>query len=681
MKKTFLALLLLTAFFSLVNAQPNFNINELINVKRVGDPQLSPDGRKIAFTIGVVDKAANRTLTQIYTVSPDGSNLKQLTNAERSSSSPRWSPDGKHIAFTTGGQIWVMEEDGDDKEQVTKISTGAGNPVWSPDGSLIAFNSEVYPECNSDDCNKAEDAKVEGSKVQAKVTERLLYRHWTEWRDRKRTHVFVVSSKGGIARQITMGDWDSPPYAASSGVDYAFSPDSKEIAFLRNPDKVEAISTNSDIYVVSLNGGEAKNITVKNRGYDASPVYTSNGKYILFRSQATAGFEADRWRIMRFDRKSGETVELTRGFDLQVDEMTVSPDNSTVYFTAGDRGNAPIFSVPLEPDFRLRIATFVKKVLTSNTISSLNISPDGKTLVFAENSMISPTEIMKANINGDGVSAVTKVTNDYMGKYRLQKPEELEWKGAVNTKIHGYMLKPANFDASKKYPLIVLIHGGPQGAWNNNWGYRWNPQIFANAGYMVFMPNPRGSTGYGQKLVNEVSADWGGKAFVDIMNGVAEAIKNPNIDKERIGAAGASYGGYMVNWILGHNNDPRFKFKTFVSHAGVYNLESMATVTEELWFVDWEFKGTPWENPVNYKKWSPHLFAKNFKTPTLVIHGEIDYRVPVDQGLQLYTTLQRQNVPSKLVYFPDEGHWILKPQNSEFWFGQVLDWFGKYLKP
>jgi len=681
MKKIFLALLLLTAIVSFVNAQPNFNINELINVKRVGDPQLSPDGKKIAFTIGVVDKAANRTLTQIYTVSPDGSDLKQLTNGEKSSSSPRWSPDGKHIAYTTGGHIWVMEGDGDDKEQVTKISTGAGNPVWSPDGNLIAFNSEVYPECKSDDCNKAEDAKVESSKVQAKVTERLLYRHWTEWRDRKRTHVFVVSRKGGIARQITMGDWDSPPYAASSGVDYAFSPDSKEIAYLRNPDKVEAISTNSDIYVVSLNGGEAKNITVNNRGYDASPVYTSDGKYILFRSQATEGFEADRWRIMRYDRKTGQTVELTRGFDLQVDEMTVSPDNSTVYFTAGDRGNAPIFSVPLEPDFRLKIATFVKKVLTSNTVSNLNISPDGRTFIFAQNSMTSPTEIMRANVSGDGISAVTKVTNDYIGKYRLQNPEELEWKGAVNTKIHGYLLKPANFDSSKKYPLIVLIHGGPQGAWNNNWGYRWNPQLFANAGYMVFMPNPRGSTGYGQKLVNEVSADWGGKAFVDIMNGVAEVIKNPNIDKERIGAAGASYGGYMVNWILGHNTDPRFKFKTFVSHAGVYNLESMATVTEELWFVDWEFKGMPWENPVNYKKWSPHLFAKNFKTPTLVIHGEIDYRVPVDQGLQLYTTLQRQNVPSKLVYFPDEGHWILKPQNSEFWYGQVLDWFAKYLKP
>lgn len=681
MKKLLFAFLLIPAMFAFAGAQPNFNINELINVKRVGDPQLSPDGKKIAFTIGVVDKEANRTLTQIYTVSLDGSDLKQLTNEKRSSSSPRWSPDGKHIAYTSGGQIWVMEDDGDDKGQITNISTGAANPVWSPDGKLIAFNSDVYPECTTDECNKTEDEKAESSKVQAKVTDRLLYRHWTEWRNRKRAHVFVVSNKGGTARQITTGDWDSPPYGAATGTDYAFSPDSKEIAFLRNPDKVEAISTNSDIYTVSLSGGEAKNITVNNRGYDASPVYTADGKYILFRSQATEGFEADRWRIMRYDRKSGETVELTRGFDLQVDEMTVSPDNTTVYFTAGDRGNAPIFSVPLDPDFRQKIATFVKKVMTSNTVSSLSVTPDGRNFIFVENSMTSPNEIMKAAVNGSNVSAVTRVTNDYIGKYKLQKPTEIEWKGAMNANVHGYMLKPANFDASKKYPLIVLIHGGPQGAWNNNWGYRWNPQLFANAGYVVFMPNPRGSTGYGQKFVNEISADWGGKAYTDIMNGVAEVIKDKNVDKERIGAAGASYGGYMVDWILGHNTDPRFKFKALVSHAGVYNLESMATVTEELWFVNWEFKGMPWENPVNYKKWSPHLFAKNFKTPTLVTHGEIDYRVPVDQGLQLYTTLQRQNVPSKLVYFPDEGHWIMKPQNSEFWYGQVLDWFGKYLKP
>jgi dipeptidyl aminopeptidase/acylaminoacyl peptidase len=295
--------------------------------------------------------------------------------------------------------------------------------------------------------------------------------------------------------------------------------------------------------------------------------------------------------------------------------------------------------------------------------------------------MAVPSEIMRANTNGSGLTPLTMDNATGLASFALQKPEEMNWKGGLNQNIHGFLLKPAKFDPARKYPLIVLIHGGPQGAWNDNWGYRWNPQIFANQGYVVFMPNPRGSTGYGQKFVNDVSADWGGKAYTDIMNGVAEVTKKPFIDKTRIGAAGGSYGGYMVDWILGHNNDPRFKFAAFVSHAGVYNLESMATTTEELWFVNWEFKGMPWENPVNYNRWSPHKFAKNFATPTLITAGELDYRVPYDQSLQLFTTLQLKGVDSKLIMFPDEGHWILKPQNSEFWYTNVMDWFKKYLRP
>lgn len=679
MKRFFFPFIVLAFLVFNVQAQISFTVDDLMKIRRVGDPQISPDGKMVAFTIGDVNISANRTVTQIYTIPVAGGTAKQVTSGDRSNSSPRWSPDGNRLAFTTGGQIWTMNADGSNRKQVTTISTGAGNPIWSPDGKWIAFSSDVYPECKGDDaCNKAEDEKAENNKVQAKVTERLLYRHWTEWRDRKRTHVFVVSSNGGTARLITNGDWDSPPYAASTGVDYAFSPDSKEIAYLRNPDKIEAISTNSDIYVVSLDGSTARNITEKNKGYDVSPVYTSDGKYIIYRSQSTAGFEADRWRIMRYNRQTGESVELTQGFDLQAEELTISPDNKTIYFTAAQRGLSPIFTVPVEPDFRLRIATHVKPLISEGFNSNLNISADGKTLVFVSSSITSPNEIFTAEAKSN--SKVTKLSSGNSVLSFLQKPEEIEWKGALNKTIHGFITKPANFDPNKKYPLLVLIHGGPQSAFNNSWGYRWNPQIFANAGYIVFQPNPRGSVGYGQKFVDEISADWAGKVYIDLMNGVAAIIKKPYIDKTNIGAAGASYGGYMIDWILGHNNDPRFKFKALHSHAGVYNLENMSTVTEETWFPAWEFKGMPWENPVNYQKWSPHRFANNFKTPTLITQGEIDYRVPVDQSLQLFTTLQLKGVESKLIVFPDEGHWILKPQNSIFWYGQVLGWFEKHLK-
>lgn len=674
----FLSLLfvLTFAFIQRANAQQQFTINDLIKVRRIGDPRISPDGKTIAYTIGEVNKEANRTLTHIYLIPLMGGEAKQITTGDRSSSQPRWSPDGKKIAFVTGGQIWVMDADGDDKKQITKISTGAGNPVWSPDGRWIAFSSDVYPECSNDDCNAKKDEEAEKSKVQAKVSDRLLFRHWDEWRDKKRTHVFVVASDGsGVARDITPGDYDSPPYAAGTGVDYAFSPDSKEIAYLRNPDKVEAISTNSDIYVVSVNGGEAKNITAANKGYDVSPAYTSDGKYIVYRSQATAGFEADRWRIMVYDRQTKRAKEVTVGFDLQADEAIVSPDSKTIYFTAGERGLSPIYKVDIN-------GGKIEKVIKGGFNSSLQITPDGETLVFVRSSLAQPAGIARSFTKRNNEQEATHVYHSQLTEFKLQEAEDVDWIGGANAKVHGYLIKPANFDASKKYPLIVLIHGGPQGAWSNNWGYRWNPQVFANAGYVVFMPNPRGSTGYGQQFVNDVSADWGGRAFVDIMNGVAEVLKkNSYIDKNRIGGAGASYGGYMVDWILGHNTDPRFKFTTLVSHAGVYNLESMAAATEETWFTAWEFKGMPWNNPVLYNKWSPNKFAKNFKTPTLVTCGQLDYRVPYDQSLQLYTTLQLQNVPSKIIIFPDEGHWILKPQNSEFWYNNVLDWFGKYLNP
>ncbi len=674
MKRFIVAIsMLVLGLASMAVAQQNrpFTIEELLKVRRVADPQVAPDGKSVAFTIGDVNFDGNRAVNQIYLVSLAGGEIKQLTSGDKSSSAPRWSPDGKKIAYVTGSQIWVMDHDGDDKKQVTTISTGAGGPVWSPEGSWIAFTSEVYPECKDDDCNKQKDEAADKSKVKAHITERLLFRHWDEWRDAKRTHVFVVPVKGGVARDLTPGDFDSPPYGAASGVDYAFSPDGKEIAFLRNPDKVEAISTNSDIYVVSLSGGAANNITIRNKGYDAGPVYTRDGKSILYRSQATEGFEADRWRLMKYNRATGSSTEITRGFDLQVDELALSPDGNFVYFTAGERGSHPVYKVSLQ-------GGRPQKVIGDVYAGGLQVAPDG-TLVFASSSIAAPPEIYRGNAGS--VIPLTRINSELMAPHNLKRAEEMEWTGALGKKIHGFVVKPSNFNAGKKYPLLVLIHGGPQGAWNNSWSYRWNPAVFADAGYVVFAPNPRGSTGYGQQFVNEISADWGGKAYTDIMNGVADVVRrNSFIDKNRIGAAGASYGGYMINWIEGHNNDPRFRFKVLVSHDGVYNLTSMYGATEELWFTDWEFKGTPWTNPAMYQRWSPHNFVNNFKTPILIIHGELDYRVPIGESLQLFTAVQRKGIDSKLLIFPDEGHWVLKPQNSQLWYRTVIGWIDRYLK-
>jgi dipeptidyl aminopeptidase/acylaminoacyl peptidase len=666
----------LTAFATIGAAQATrrFTVEDLLKVRRVGDPQISPNGRRVAFTIGDVNWDVNKVVTQIYVMKIDGSDLKQLTNGPTSATAPRWSPEGKRIAYVNGSQIWTMEDDGDHKDKVTKISTGAAAPVWSPDGKWIAFTSEVHPDCSDDDCNKKKDDAAESSKVKAHITTRLLFRHWDEWRDVKRTHVFVVSSQGGTARDLTPGDFDSPPYAAASGIDFDFSPDSKELAYIRNPDKVEAISTNSDIYVLPLSGGPAKNITAGNRGYDVGPIYTRDGKYIIYRSQARAGFEADRWRLMSYNRATGASTEIAKKFDLQVEEVALSPDGNYAYFTAGERGRLPIYRVPLggaEP----------QKMVPDVSATGLQITPDGKSLVYAHSTMAKPVEIFRTDIDEGSAAQLSNANGTSMSPFGLRNAEEVDWQGAGGTKIHGFIVKPANFDASRKYPLAVIIHGGPQSAFNDSWGYRWNPQIWANNGYVVFLPNPRGSTGYGQRFVDEISGNWGGKPYIDIMNGVADLLRdNSFIDRNRIGAAGASYGGYMINWIEGHNNDPRFRFKVLVSHDGVYNLESMYGATEELWFTDWEFKGTPWTNPMMYARWSPNKFVKNFKTPILVIHSELDFRVPFGEGLQLYTAAQRMGIDSKLLVFPDEGHWVLKPQNSQLWYHTVQDWMDKYLK-
>ena len=678
-----LATSLMIAVFALVpiaaaqQKDQKFTIDDLLKVRRVGDPQVSPNGQMMAYTITDVDKAANRSLTQIYLVPIGGGESRQLTNADRSSSAPRWSPDGEKLAFISARdgspQVWTMDVSSGALKKITNISTGASDPIWSPDGKMIAFTSEVYPECTTDECNNRRQQQAEESKVKAKIADRLLFRHWNAFKEGKRTHVFVVSVDGGEARDLTPGDFDAPPFSLGGPTDYAFSPDAKELAFARNTDKVEAISTNGDIFVVPVKGGAPRRITGTNPAADLSPLYSPDGRYLAYRAQAKPGFESDRWRLMLYDRQTRRARSLTEQIDAWVEGFTFSRDGQIIYLVATERGRQPVYSVSVS-------SGAIKKIIPNGFNDDVKITADGRTLVFTRSSATRPSEIFSANADGSGATQITKTNEAFLAPYNFKPAEELTWTGGLGAKVSGFIVRPPNFTRGRRYPLIVLIHGGPQGAWNDAWSYRWNPQVFAAAGYVVFMPNPRGSTGYGQRFVDEISGDWGGKVFTDIMNGVAHVISQGYVDRNRIGAAGGSYGGYMVNWIEGHNNDPRFQFKALVSHAGVYNLTSMYGATEELWFPEWEFKGTPWTNPVMYERWSPHMFVRNFRTPMLVIHGELDYRVPIGEGLQMFTALQKQGVESKLLYFPDEGHWILKPQNSALWYNMVIDWFDKYLK-
>lgn len=662
-------------------SRTSFTVEEMLKLQRVADPQLSPDGRWVAYQVSSPDVAANRSRTQIYVVPAAGGEPRRLTDGAANASAPRWSPDGRRLAYTTGGQVWTMKPDGSDREQVTDLSSGAADPVWSPDGRLIAFASDVYPDCADDACNRRRDEEAARNPVKARVAERLLYRHWTDWKGGKRTHVFVVPSGGGAERDLTPGDWDAPPFSLGGPAEYAFSPDSKELAYASNTDRMEATSTNSDIFVVAVAGGEPRRITGDNRGADSSPVYSPDGRFIAYRSQATPTFEADRWRLMLYDRNARRAREVLPRFDANVEGFVFAPDSRSVYFVSGERGEQPVFNAPLE-------GGGAPAKLLGGFNDDVKISADGRFLVYTRSTAAAPTEIYTARLDGvvppgrGGIQGapLTRANDAQMARFGLRAAEEVTWAGAAGAKVSGWLFRPPDFDPSKRYPLVVLIHGGPQSVWNNNWGYRWNPQIYAARGYVVLMPNPRGSVGFGQQFTNEISGDWAGKAYTDIMNGVVKVAAMPFVDRRNVAAAGASYGGYMVNWLLGHNDHPAVRFKTLVSHAGVFNLTSMYGATEELWFPEWEFKGTPWENPALYDRWSPHRFAARFRTPTLVTHGELDFRVPVDQGLQLFTYLQRQGVESRLVVFPDEGHWILKPANSLFWYTTVLDWLDAHMK-
>lgn len=658
-------------------AKHPITFDDMIKMHRVAEPQISPDGKWVVYTVATPDMDANRNVTNIWMVSASGGAAAQLTQSGHDSS-PVWSPDGKTIAFLSsrGGeaQVYVLSLEGGEAQRLTKLSTGADFVKWSPDGKTIAFTSSVYPDCKDDDCNKKRDEENEKSKVKAHLAERLLYRHWTHWNEGKRSHLFVIPAGGSAApRDLTSGaDYDVPPDQRGGPADINFSPDSREICFTAVTDKMEAISTNGDLFTVPVAGGEIKRITTQ-PGFDGGPAYSPDGKYIAYHAQLTAGYESDRWRVMLYDRQTGKIENLTEGFDRSADELAWSADSKSIYFTAENETQKPLYQMAPRPGAE------PKTILADTYNASFSLSGTGKTMAFERTSLTMPAEVFTASNDGSGVRQLTHHNNAILATLEMNPQETFWFAGAEGTRIEAMLIRPPKFDANKKYPLLVLLHGGPQTMWSNAWGYRWNEQVFSAPGYVTLMINRRGSTGYGQKFTDEITNDWGGKAFVDVMNGVDYALKKyPFIDGTRMAAAGGSYGGYMANWLATQNG----RFKAIVSHAGVYDKVAMYA-TDELWFVEHDMQGTPWSNPEGYHKWAPVTYAGElgkFKTPTLVICGERDYRVPYTQSLEFFNALQRQGVPSKLVVFPDEGHWILKPQNAQFWYKTFFDWLALYLK-
>lgn len=662
-------------------------IEDLFRVKRVADPQISPDGTRVAYVVTEVLKAENRTNADVWVMNADGSGEpRRLTSSPKRDAHPRWSPDGKWIAFESARdgvpQIFLLPVDGGEAKKLTMISTGAGQAIWAPDGKSIAFVSAVFPEfsaqpyAEADKANKAKLDARENSKVKARVIDKLLYRHWDSWVDDLRQQLFVVKVKAdgtadGEPRNMTPGENDAVPTSStfSAGDEFAFSPDGTEIVFSAPPMPVreQAWRTNHDVWSVNLATGERKNLTAQNPGADGLPRFSPDGKTLAYRAQARAGFEADKWDLWLVDRASGQRRNVTATWPASVDNYVWAPDGQTIFLEAQEKGRAPLWSVSAA-------GGEVKRLFDDGVNHEISVSPDGRWLAFSGQRMTMPATITRFRLGETTPQPLALTNAATLAGVKFGAVDAVTVTGAGGTPVQMWIVKPPQFEAGKKYPLVFWVHGGPQSAWLDSWSPRWNAQLWAAQGYVLAMPNPRGSTGFGQKFTDEISHDWGGKVFEDLMACLAHMEKQPYIDTTRMAAAGASYGGYMMNWFQGHTD----KFKTLVTHCGVYEFTSMYGTTEETWFDEWDH-GIPWENP-EFEKWSPHKHAAKFKTPNLIIHNELDFRVPLNQGLSLFTTLQRKGVPSKLLYFPDEGHWVLKPQNSELWHKTVFEWLEGYLK-
>jgi dipeptidyl aminopeptidase/acylaminoacyl peptidase len=657
-------------------AKRAFTIEDLYRVHGIEAMHVSPDGKSVVFVQSTADLAKAKRTRHIWMMDADGKNARQFTFGEKGESSPIFSPDGKWIAFISSrnanddnDNLYVISASGGEARQLTTISTGVSDPLWSPDGKWIAFSSDVYPECSADDaCNKKIEQRWTKGPLHAHTADALLYRHWTEWKDGKRTHLLLADASTGAVRDLTPGDFDSPPFQLGGALQYDFSPDSSELAFQSNHDRDQASSTNSDLWIVPLNGTQPpRNITASNPAYDGHPKYSPDGKYIAYQMQKQPAYESDLFRLAVYDRSTGASRVLTESFRNWVGDFQWASDSKSLYFSAPVEGDTPIFRVALD-------SSSIQQVLLDRTIDSFELSPDNRRIVYARRSVADPVEFFAADLADNKATTPQRLSqfNDALANEVDIRPADRIWvKGADGAKIEVFIVKPHDFDPSKKYPLILNVHGGPQFQWEDSFRGDW--QVYPGAGYIVAFANPHGSTGYGQDFTAEISGDFGGKVYDDLMKVTDELAKLPYVDPNHMGAMGWSYGGYMMDWFEGHTT----RFKAIASMMGLFDLRSMYGATEELWFPEWDLKGQPW-NSDHYEKFSPSNFVKNFKTPCLVITGERDYRVPYTQGLEMFTALQKMNVPSKLIVYSNAGHWPSWYEMALYYTAH-LEWFHQYL--
>lgn len=668
MKKVIILLLLSIVSFPQKKA---FTFEDIYKVKSVGTPVISSDGNKIAFTSSESDLAKGTSNTEVYLMNADGSNSENISNYEKSDVSPFFSPDGKLLYFLSSrsGKMQLFSYSLSSKkiDQVTELNIDINNPLLSPDGKLLAFSADIYPECAIDfNCSDSLTKSTENGPIQAYIADKLLFRHWTDYNRGTETHVFVYDLNSKKVKDMGMSEWASDMFKLGGGGRFAFSPDSKELCIMHNPDKVWATSTNADIWTVNIATSEKNNITVSNKSWDGSPLYSPDGKYIAYTLQEIPAYEADRYRIALYDRTAKSSRILTENFDQTVDDIRWSSDSKTIYFSAQHEGYSPIYSLNIS-------SGKITDITGKQSTFGFEINDAKGEIVYNARTIDKPAEIFKIRIND---MKSTKQLTDFNGKLLSEvdfRPAEQLWiEGAEGKKVQVFLIKPHDFDPNKKYPLVLNVHGGPQSQWMD--AYRSDWQIYPGYGYVLAFPNPHGSTGFGEKYTQSISKDYGGKVFEDLMKVTDALEKLPFVDKDRMGAMGWSFGGYMMNWFQAKTT----RFKCLASMMGIYDLEAMWGGTEELWFVNWDLGGQPW-NSEYYKKYSPSEYVKNFKTPALILTGEKDYRIPYTQGIQYFTTLQTLGIDSRLIIFPNDGHWPNPVKSMPLYYNAHLEWFNKYL--